>query len=222
MEFYPSKRNEKATYIVSYKILGNNMEVTFADFSKKMIPYTKETEQKVLDKMADQVIDGDSTVIPWIAQPASAAGAVTSLAMFAASNSMLHNNVDFPHVLFTVGTGLLVFMTLTPFAVMIAKERNLTKLTYYLDNQNDIDNSAKIRRSYEIGLSKGAKKEIAEKSRKRQRPISLNNIDHFSLRELKRLKKDIVRLYAMTPSEQNEVLKHTSPEVKQAILQKVI
>ncbi len=222
MEFYPSKRNEKATYIVSYKILGNNMEVTFADFSKKMIPYTKETEQKVLDKMADQVIDGDSTVIPLIAQPASAAGAVTSLGMFIAANTMMPNTVDFAHALFLVGTGFLSVMSLTPFAVMIAKERNLTKLTYYLDNQNDIDNSAKIRRSYEIGLSKGAKKEIAEKSRKRQRPISLNNIDHFSLRELKRLKKDIDRLYAMTPSEQNEVLKHTSPEVKQAILQKVI
>ena len=73
-----------------------------------------------------------------------------------------------------------------------------------------------------IGLSSKVKKEIELQESMNNQPINVNNIDNYSLNDLKMLRENLRRISSFGFDEKNEILPNSLQEEQDPVLKKTL
>ena len=101
------------------------------------------------------------------------------------------------------------------------KKRDIKKLNYFLDNKEELNESVKKSENMELGVSKKAVKEIELQRSENKQPFNINNIDNYSLSDLKALRENIERISTFGFDEEEPILEDTIEE-KGPVLKKTL
>ena len=101
------------------------------------------------------------------------------------------------------------------------KKRDIKKLNYFLDNKEELNKSIEKSENMKLGISKKAVKEIELQRSKNKQPFNINNIDNYSLSDLKALRENIERISTFGFNEEEPILEDTIEE-KGPVLKKTL
>ena len=105
--------------------------------------------------------------------------------------------------------------------INVIKKRDIKKLNYFLDNKEELNKSIEKSENMKLGISKKAVKEIELQRSKNKQPFNINNIDNYSLSDLKALRENIERISTFGFNEEEPILGNTIEE-KGPVLKKTL
>lgn len=171
--------------INNYKVEGDKIVVTFLDKSTFEVALTEGTEKTLLEEMLKQAYDGSTSEEMCLAQKrkrrAITLGIYQSIigisaAFFACTN---YNNVQFFTIFFTGLVGIGITLNGIDYKIQKSEIEELEKYDLYLNLRRKI-----VGVPNEI-LFAGIKSD--------ERNININNLDDFSLSDVKRINQNIKR-----------------------------
>ena len=98
------------------------------------------------------------------------------------------------------------------------KKRDIKKLNYFLDNKEELNESIEKSENMKLGVSKKAVKEIELQRSENKQPFNINNIDNYSLSDLKALRENIERISTFGFNEEETNSKKEKDPVLKMIL----
>lgn len=190
MKDYSLNRKDSESFILSYKIEDGNIVAKTASGELITVPYSVENENQILSKMEKQakwahlkpLTLGDKILT--VSQPL-----VFPIAIF---NFIHYGGLYYAILLLIVGFGAFFYPAQT--ISYLLKKKELEKINYFLSNKNELNECIEKCENKEIGLSKEAVKQIEIQKKEKKSPITINNLDNYSLADLKRLKENIEKI----------------------------
>ena len=92
------------------------------------------------------------------------------------------------------------------------KKRDIKKLNYFLDHKEELNENIEKSENIKLGVSKKAIKQIELQKSKNKQPFNINNIDNYSLSDLKALRENIERISPFGFNEEETILEDTIEE----------
>ena len=92
------------------------------------------------------------------------------------------------------------------------KKRDIKKLNYFLDHKEELNENIEKSENIKLGVSKKAIKQIELQKSKNKQPFNINNIDNYSLSDLKVLRENIERISTFGFNEEETILEDTIEE----------
>ena len=92
------------------------------------------------------------------------------------------------------------------------KKRDIKKLNYFLDHKEELNENIEKSENIKLGVSKKAIKQIELQKSKNKQPFNINNIDNYSLSDLKALRENIERISTFGFNEEETILEDTIEE----------
>lgn len=201
MKNYSDWFTEK-TYILSYKIKNNQIILKLPKRKKYTIPYTQENEQKVIAKMESQVpSNADKRGTKVNGNLVLTISILAGIGLFSVIGVCLGFTMAAGVMLFSflgaciggcIGTTIYEDISNQP----IVKDKNIEKLHYFLENKQKLNSISLANKKAFIKVSPTAIIAIKKATKQKQAPININNIDSYSLRDLKRLKENLDKMQA--------------------------
>ena len=222
MKDYSRNYNEARKFIKSYKIENGEIIIQYASGETKTVQFKQQTEKGILEQMECQ------------AKYASAKPLTGPELFFAFAQPLFFALSVYNASTATSYKPLLIGVSLvTAFGAIyypgkainyVLKQKELKKLNYFLDNKDELNSSLanpSIRKhNFTEGVSRKAFKQIESElsSRHNTDTINMNNIDSYSLDDLKTMKNNLQKLKEMgkIPSEKTNV-KTLKPAKKKAV-----
>lgn len=191
MKDYSLNRKDSESFILSYKIEDGNIVTKTASGELITVPYSVENENQILSKMEQQAkmakLEPLSLIDRYFAiiQPII----ILPLAIY---NFIYYGGSYYAILLLTVGFTAIFF----PAQVIshLLKKKELKKIRYFLSNKNELNECIEKCENKELGLSQGAVQQIEIQKKEKKSPITINNLDNYSLADLKRLKENIEKI----------------------------
>ena len=179
MKNYAENYYESKNYILSYKLKDDQIIIKYANREKKIVPYTKEEEKRILSKMEEQAMNARIKDVPTfnkllaISQPLALPIAI--------SNFAEERNVFFAITLLIVAAGAIGY----PIQVInhLIKTKDIEKMAYFINNKKILNRTFE-EEDNNINIVLRTSNEISN-------DITINNIDKYSLKDLKKIKKSI-------------------------------
>ena len=190
MKDYSLNRKDSESFILSYKIEDGNIVAKTASGELITVPYSVENENQILSKMEQQakmaklepLTLGDKILT--VSQPL-----VFPIAIF---NFIYYGGLYYAILLLTVGFTAIFFPAQT--ISYLLKKKELGKIRYFLSNKNELNECIEKCENKELGLSQEAVQQIEIQKKEKKSPITINNLDNYSLADLKRLKENIEKI----------------------------
>ena len=92
------------------------------------------------------------------------------------------------------------------------KKRDIKKLNYFLDHKEELNENIEKSENIKLGVSKKAIKQIELQKSKNKQPFNINNIDKYSLSDLKALRENIERISPFGFNDEETILEDTIEE----------
>lgn len=200
MKDYTINKEDKKMFILSYKIKDKNIIAKLATGEKYIIPYTKENEEKILERMIEQI-----TKYPSFEKKAAIDYCITTiLAFIIGVATILIGRNDLPQLFanptiktiiasiptFVAGTITTIAVGLSVTAKNILKDFRKNKL--YLDNEEDLNNKVKESQNILSNVTNKTKRMV--NTTPENKPVfNINKIDKVSLEDLKQILENIKR-----------------------------
>ena len=177
-------------FILSYKIVDNKIIVKLASQEDYIIPYTKENENKIIDKMENQIINIKLKPIDKLDK--YLAFLFPLILPLTIANFINYGGWFYAIILFLVAIDT-IYLPIK-WINYNRKSAYLEKLKMFLDNKKELNDSIENNNNMLLGLSSKVKKEIEIQQSNNKEPININNIDNYSLDDLKKLKENLLRI----------------------------
>ena len=199
MKDYSEDQKQAKQYILSYKIKDGKIISKLASGEVYIIPYNEKNEEaikNIMEKQAEKAQSYNFNPRKKLSQIVSSVIAVLSPVLFFTSGG---NIVYLCTCLVSIGVS-----TLMTIDIMNTKT-DIKKLEYYLLNKTELNENLVNSNSENmiLTISKNASKEIKHQIKEDKEPITLNNIDSYSLKDLKALKSNLERIEAFGIEETN-------------------
>lgn len=189
MKDYSTLDNYKE-FILSYKIVDNKIIIKLASEYDYIIPYTKENENKIIHKMETQIMN--IKLNPISSLDKLVAFFCPLVLPFAIANFINYGGWLYAIILFLIATDAIYYPI--KWINYNRKRKDYEKLKIFLDNKKELNDSIENNNNMLLGLSSKVKKEIELQQSNNQKPININNIDNYSLDDLKKLKENLLRI----------------------------
>lgn len=189
MKDYSTLDNYKE-FILSYKIVDNKIIIKLASEDDYIIPYTKENENKIIHKMETQVMN--IKLNPISSLDKLVAFFCPLVLPFAIANFINYGGWLYAIILFLIATDAIYYPI--KWINYNRKRKDYEKLKIFLDNKKELNDSIENNNNMLLGLSSKVKKEIEIQQSNNKEPININNIDNYSLDDLKKLKENLLRI----------------------------
>jgi hypothetical protein len=197
MKDHSETDEERKRYILSYEIKDNNIIVNLASGKKQIFSYSGEAEKRIIDKMEEQAYEAYSSYDTgkidrkfWEESIVTAIGvSFPTIAVMC----MIFGIID-PGSVSTLSMAFLDVDAAAAIALLIfwkVRKRDAQKLEYFMDRKEDINNAIKEDETITLGLSKKAIKEVEMAKAENKEPITLNNIDNYSLNDLRAIRDNM-------------------------------
>lgn len=203
MKDYSKNYDESKIYIKSYKILNDKIIVELASYESYIIPYSKENEQKIISKMEEQARNAEIKkpsaldLSLMIIQPLNLPLAII--------NFIKYGGWDYGIILGIIAATAIWYPTKV---ITLAKRtRDIKKLNYFLDHKKELNEGFGKSENIKLGLSQKTIKQIEVQKSNNKEPFNINNIDNYSLSDLKIIKENIERMTQFGFNETPEVTK---------------
>ena len=217
MKDYSTLDNYKE-FILSYKIVDNKIIVKLASGDDYIIPNTKENENKIIHKMETQIMNIKLKPMDnWDKLLAIFQPLILPLAI---SNLIHYGGLFYIIILAIVATGTIYYPV--QWIHYNRKAKDLEKLKIFLDNKKELNDNIEKNDNMLIGLSSKVKKEIELQESMNNQPININNIDNYSLNDLKKLRENLRRISSFGFNEKNENLPNSLQEEQDPVLKKTL
>lgn len=195
MKDYTLDKLAQEKFIKNYKVKNDKIIINLASKEKYVIPYTKENEEKVLTKMEEQVNNARIKPIGIINK------FLVGVSYGALALALYLSIVETAILYFVVAFGLSSFFTYQLVGNQI-KVKDLEKQRFFLDNRKLINDNIKKSPNMTLGLDKKIVTQIERSDE--QKIFDINLIDSYSLDDLKKLKRNILRFEEFSFDEEDK------------------
>ena len=195
MKDYTLDKLAQEKFIKNYKVKNDKIIINLASKEKYVIPYTKENEEKVLTKMEEQVNNARIKPIGIINK------FLVGVSYGALALALYLSIVETAILYFVVAFGLSSFFTYQLVSNQI-KVKDLEKQRFFLDNRKLINDNIKKSPNMTLGLDKKIVTQIEHSDE--QKIFDINLIDSYSLDDLKKLKRNILRFEEFSFDEEDK------------------
>lgn len=200
MKDYTFNNEDKKMFILSYKIKKDNIIIKLASKEKYIIPYSIENEQKILERMKEQITENVDferksikeyivlvliTIALGLGTMLIAGKLLPGLIANPSIKTLLSNMPTFVVALITLTS--LVFTESTK---SILKDFRKNKL--YLEKEEELNNKVKDNQNILSNVSNKTKK-MVESTPEDKEVFDINKIDKISLKDLKQLLENFKR-----------------------------
>ncbi len=184
MKDYTIDKLEKEKFIKNYKIKGDKIIINLASKEKYVIPYTKENEEKILAKMEEQVNNAKI-------KPLGLVSKVSAILAYIALFLGISLSIISGGMIYTILTLILAIYFSSQLYFHQAKLKDLEKQKFFLDNQKMFNDNIQKSSNMTLGLARKTVNKIAQVADKDV--FDINVIDSYSLEELKKIRRNILR-----------------------------
>lgn len=216
MKDYSQNYEDYTKFILSYKIENNKIIAKLASGRLYTIPYSKENEQKIISKMETQARFAEikttgafniflAVTYPLIWLP---------MAIF---NYINIGGLDYGVVLGINVACAILFPTKV--ISNLKRTHDIKKMHYFLDYKKELNEGLGKSENVKLGLSEKVIKQIELQKSTNQEPFNINNLDNYSLSDLRRVKENLDRISAFNFDETEPVLEKT-PVLKRTLKNK--
>lgn len=195
MKDYTLDKLAQEKFIKNYKVKNDKIIINLASKEKYVIPYTKENEEKVLTKMEEQVNNARIKPIGIINK------FLVGVSYGALALALYLSIVETAILYFVVAFGLSSFFTYQLVSNQV-KVKDLEKQRFFLDNRKLINDNVKKSPNMTLGLDKKIVTQIERSDE--QKIFDINLIDSYSLDDLKKLKRNILRFEEFSFDEEDK------------------
>jgi len=182
-------------YILSYKIKNDNIIIKLANKIKNIIPYTKENEKSILLQMERQAKQAKVTRMSIIDQILAISQPL--LLPVAIMNLICYGTWFFWIILLMMAADAIIYPI--RYRKYKSKIKELKKIYYFLDNKNELNNYIEKVNNNEKTLTGVRKKTInliESQQQKQNPPLNINDIESYSLKDLKKIKENLFLYYS--------------------------
>lgn len=190
MKDYSLNRKDSESFILSYTIEDGNIVAKTASGELITVPYSVENENQILSKMEKQA--------KWAhLKPLTLGDKILTVSQPLVFPIAIFNFIHYGR-LYNAIIALMVVVASICFPAQtisyLLKKKELEKINYFLSNKNELNECIEKCENKELGLSKEAVKQIEIQKKEKKSPITINNIDNYSLADLKKLKENIEKI----------------------------
>lgn len=217
MKDYSLNYDDSKKFILSYKIENGKIVAKLASGESYTIPYSEENENKIISRMEEQARYAQPKPLQMldkiltISQP---------LMLPIAIMNFVNNGGWFYVMLLAIIAGGAIYYPAKTIINAI-KKRDIKKLNYFLDHKEELNENIEKSENIKLGVSKKAIKQIELQKSKNEQPFNINNIDNYSLSDLKALRENIKRISTFGFNEEETILEDTIEE-KGPVLKKTL
>lgn len=215
MKDYSLNYDDSKKFILSYKIENGKIVAKLASGELYTVPYSEENENKIISRMEKQARYAQPKTLK---TPEKILAISQPLFLPMAIINFVNNGGWFYGILLAViAVGAVGYPAKG--IINAIKKRDIKKLNYFLDNKEELNESVEKSENMKLGVSKKAVKEIELQRSENKQPFNINNIDNYSLSDLKALRENIERISTFgfneepiledTIEEKGQVLKKT-------------
>ena len=204
MKDYSNNKNEAKKYILSYKIAEDKLVIKLASGETYEVPYTKENEKRIISIMKDQVKSAkvkDYSIL--------VTGCLSIIVGLSIATAIGISIGIIPQFLLHIPLSLIAVSTLA-FSVSriryVFQKNNLKKLDYFLNHEEELNGNKAKYKNAKLNLSKKTTKKLEAAQCTEEMPINLNNIDDYSLEDLKTIVDNLRRINFLMLEESEEHL----------------
>ena len=197
MRNYSTNYEDYQEYILSYKIENKEIIIKLATNELYVIPYTKENERIVIAMMERQAKNIKEVPIEIIRRNIAFVGASLSLSLIAFMKYIAVGN--FITLFAIIMFGSLTILSTSTAIQNIIRNKDIKKFRYFLKNKKELNINAK--KTKNLNISKKAEREIQKQNN--ITPININNIDSYSLKDLKKIRENIEQIIDGEIKEEN-------------------
>lgn len=218
MKDYSTNSYDQKKYILSYKIENGKIVAKLASGELYTIPYNEENEQAVISKMEMQARNATTKPLQVMDKVLS----ITQPLILPIAIANFINNVGWFYgiILAVILGGAIVHPAKR--IINAIKERDIRKLNYFLDNQQELNDNVDKSENMLLNVSKKAVEQIKSEQSHERKPFSINNIDNYSLKDLRTLKENIERISSFGFNEEESILENSSKEPQGPVLKKTL
>lgn len=217
MKDYSLNYDDSKKFILSYKIENGKIVAKLASGELYTVPYSEENENKIISRMEKQARYAEPKPLKTldkilaISQP---------LVLPIAIMNFINNGGWFYGIMLAIIVEGAIYYPAKAIINAI-KKRDIKKLNYFLDNKEELNESIEKSENMKLGVSKKAVKEIELQRSENKQPFNINNIDNYSLSDLKALRENIERISTFGFNEEEPILEDTIEE-KGPVLKKTL
>lgn len=219
MKDYSQSFEEQQKYILSYKIEDDEIIIKLANKEYYSIPYTIKNENKIIDIMETQASKAK-------AKKFSHKKTAIITTIYITVTEILFNYITvvgfWPAVIISANFCLLSCYSLISSAKQIKQEEDVEKLMCFLEYKKILNDNIKKSKNILLGVSKEAVEQINLQQNKKQETFNINNIDNYSLEDLKKIINNIKRFYAFNFYEKENTFDDPSEKKEDPVLKKTL
>lgn len=192
MKDYSLNDDDSKKFILSYKIENGEIVAKLASGELYTIPYSEENENEIISRMEEQAERAQPT--PFKPFEIICAILESTTLPFAISNFV--NNVRLSNGIVLTGVVIGTIETSIRVIIYAIEKRDIEKLNYFLDNKEELNKIAVklTSENMKLGVSKKAVSEIELQRSEKKPPFTINNIDIYSLSDLKAVRANAERI----------------------------
>lgn len=217
MKNYSLNYDEAKKFILSYKIDNGKIIAKLASGELYVIPYSEKNEKEVISIMEKQAKCAKLkpfTLVDNYLIIYSSLLLLLSIMCFLDKGGIVYGITLACTVASTIHYSLKTIKN-------AIKKRDIKKLNYFLEHKEELNESIEKSQNMKLSISKRAFKEIEVQKSENKQPFTINNIDNYSLKDLKKLKENIERISSFGFDEEESVLEDTMKE-KGTVLKKTL
>lgn len=183
---------KESELIQNYQIIDDKIIITYLDGSQKEKPFTKENEKKLLCEMLRQAIERSKSPELYNTKKSRkdrlSSDIVTeiTLAALLSSNLRLNDIKDWGVIVAGAGLGIVAIISILSYISKSDKIKELEKYDIYLEIKKQLENST------DPNLFNGVKN--------KEEILNINTLDHYSLKDIKRIRDNLTRYEASKES----------------------
>lgn len=217
MKDYSLNFDDSKKFILSYKMENGKIVAKLASGELYTVPYSEENENKIISRMEEQARYAQPKPLQTldkiftISQP---------LLLPIAIMTFVNNGGWFNGIILAIVAGGAIYYPAKAI-INAVKKRDIKKLNYFLDHKEELNENIEKSENIKLGVSKKAIKQIELQKSENKQPFNINNIDNYSLSDLKTLRENIERISTFGFNEEEPILEDTTEE-KGPLLKKTL
>ena len=205
MKNYSLNYDDSKKFILSYKIENGKIVAKLASGESYTVPYSEENENKIISRMEEQARYAQPKPLKMLDKILTISQPL--MLPIAIMNFVNNGGWFYGMLLVIIAEGAIYYPAKT--IINAIKKRDIKKLNYFLDHKEELNEKSE---NIKLGVSKKAIKQIELQRSRNKQPFNINNIDKYSLSDLKALRENIERISPFGFNDEETILEDTIEE----------
>lgn len=194
MKDYTTKRKDAKSFVLNYKVEDDKIIIKHASGKEFIIPYTKENEEKIINKMKDQVeYDGNSFEYKKKYDIIWNIITICAHSMLLTLITIFPNNVPVLKLIAQIALSISIIANTLDIMYVKSVLNDIKKHRLFLNYEKEINDSVRKNQNV-LADVKYKTVEVAKNAKKDEPVFNINNIDSIPYKDIKSMTDNIDEL----------------------------